>query len=150
MPWAAGLRCTASFSRIMTHGEKFVGCFVTVSCFASAHRGVSVAVEYGWDGLLFEIRRASFGAPRRRWEVPNRATTHDHMPGRHAHGSGERTHVIGTIENHTASRELVDIGSVQCGTGVVDLQIKRRLVVDKDKDEVGTRVLRCICCWAWR
>lgn len=45
--------------------------------------------------------------------------------------------MVGAIEDESIVRELVDVGCFQSRLGIVDLEVKRRLVIDDDKEEIG-------------
>jgi len=138
MPCAPGLIGITTLGCILPHRKELVGCLIAVTLFAGTHRGITCAIEYSRDRLLFQAWR-TLRRPLRRWrEVPYRTTTHNHVPRRHANRSAKRAHVIGSVKHHPTIRELVDVRRVQLRFWIVDLEVERRLVINQDEKEIGT------------
>ena len=138
VPDASRFISAAAFCCVMTDRELLVGTLVAVASLTGSHRAEARLIEDSSHRALLKIRWAQASADRSPpvRKVPHRAATHDHVTGRRADGSAERTHVISPVQYHAFSRQPVDIRRIQPRVWIVNLQIKRRLIVDDDEQDV--------------
>jgi hypothetical protein len=68
--------------------------------------------------------------------MPNRAAAHDHVPRRRANRTHERSHVIRPVDHHPLRGETIQGRGLQRGFWIVGFEVKRRLIVDKDEEDV--------------
>ena len=68
--------------------------------------------------------------------MPNRSSTHDHVPRSRAYPTYPGTHLIRAIDNHALGRQLFDNRRIQFASLIVKLEIKWRLVIDNDVENI--------------
>ena len=136
MPGTAGLVIATAFGGVVTDGEEPVGGLVAVAHFAGAHGGVTSAIEDSGQGVLLELRGTGFGPPRRDGQVPDGAPAHDHVSGGRAHGAAGGAHVVSAFKDHALGGEAIEVGRVQGGSRIINLEVEGRLVIDEDEEQV--------------
>jgi hypothetical protein len=143
MPSATSFRRAAAFGGIMNDIKQIVRRWVAVSLFASAHGGVSSTTEDRTDAVFFQFGRTCFrsGADG---EVPDRATTQDHVSRGRADRPGESPHVMGGIDDHALRRECSEMRGLQSGLTIIKAKIKRRLVIGEDEENVRLARFRSV------
>ena len=135
----------------MHHLELLICTIVAVATLARAHGVVSGPVKNRCQRVLNQIRWHQFRVQRIRigWRlaefpirnVPYCAPAHDHVPRRGAHATHPRAHLVCAINYHALSRQFFDDRSIQLAAFIVELKIKRRLIVDDDVEDVGALLL---------
>lgn len=68
--------------------------------------------------------------------VPDGSARHHHVTGRRAYPAYPGSHVVGSVQDHALLGQAVDVGRVENGARIVDLEVKRGLVVNDDEEEV--------------
>ena len=142
MPVAARLLRAATLGGIVPHRELGVGSTVTISILAGPHGIVTGLVEDSGQAILDRIHDAGlfllFLVPLSAGslQVPDRAARHDHSPGGRTYRTGHRAHVVGLVKGHAFRRQFANGGSVQDRGRVVGLEVKGRLIVRDDEQNV--------------
>ena len=68
--------------------------------------------------------------------MPESATAHDHVARGRAHAPNPRAHVVRSVDHHALGRKTVDVRRLERRPWVVNLQVKRRLVIGNDKQNI--------------
>ena len=151
VPGAAAGIGTAALHRIPPYREQRVGTLVAVAGLAGSHGSVARLVEDGRQGKAMRVRTCRLlgllSLPAflsslfsTRLQAPERAAAHDHAPRRGTDRPGEGAHVVGAIENHPPLGQLVEDRRLEPGGRVVGLEIKGRLVIGDDEENVGALI----------
>ena len=136
----------------MYHGELLIRIIVAVSTLAGTHSVVTGPVKNSCQRVLGQIRWNQFRVERIRIgrrlterpirNVPYCASAHYHVPRRRAHATHPRPHLVCAINHHTLSRQFFDDWRIQLTSLIIKLEIKRRLIVNNDVEDV--RPLQCL------
>jgi hypothetical protein len=132
---------TTTFVGVFSDSELLVGAFIAVPDFAGAHRRITGTIEDGGHGVLLEIGRTVTFCARPDRQVPQTSPAHNHVSRRRADCANERPHVMRAIENHPLGGEPIKRRGVQGRRRLVDPEIKRRLIVDNDEENIGAKLL---------
>ncbi len=144
VPVGAGFIGFAALGGVFDDLEFAVGDAVAVSLFAGAHGLVASVVKefwkcawrwWGWFycffAAFFRLLSDVLG------DAPDALTGHDHGAGTGADRTAPGTHVVGAIEDEAFFCEAVDVWGIEGGLGVVNLEIKGRLIIDDDEEKIG-------------
>ena len=150
MPGTSALVGASPLGGIMPHGEEGVGLFIAVAPLAGPHGVVARPVEDSRHRVHGQVRRNQpgigdvrvHGPARLVRDVPDRAARHDHVPRRRADSADPGSHVMGSVKHHAGGRQRIEIRGLEGGIRIVDLQVKGRLVVGDDEQDVGALVRR--------
>ena len=148
VPGTAAFRSALALRRVATDAKQRISRLVGVALLAGPHRVVAGALEHrrhrepleaGWavagSTPSRSLRPLRPARPDR--QVPHRAAAHHHVPARRADRARKRAHVVGGIEYHPLGGESLDHRSPERRGGVIQPEVKRRLVVDDDVEDVG-------------
>ena len=150
MPGASALIRASPLGRIVTDLEQRVSLVLAVPSFAGPHGVITCPVEDRRDRLHGKVRGnhcrvggvGVHDAVQSVRDVPDRATRHHHVPGGRADPTDPGSHVVGSVKDHAPGRQGIEIRSLQRRLRIIDLQVKWRLVVGDDEQDVGP-LLRC-------
>ena len=150
MPGTSALVGASPLGGIMPHGEKCVGLFIAVAPLAGPHGVVARPVEDSRHRVHGQVRRNQpgigdvrvHGPARLVRDMPDRAARHDHVPRRRADPTDPGSHVMGPVKHHASGRQRIKVRGLEGGIRIVDLQVKGRLVVGDDEQDVGPLVRR--------
>ncbi len=145
MPGASTLISTSPLRRIVTDLKKGVGLVIAVAPLAGPHSVIPSPVKDRRDRLHGEIGRnhRRIGGMRVHDPVqsvrymPDRATRHHHMPRGRADPPDPRSHVVSSIKDHALGCQGIEVWSLQNRIRIVYLQVKRRLIISNDEQDVG-------------
>ena len=145
VPMAALFVGAPAAGAVVAHSEELVGCFVAVTVLAGPHGIVAGPVEDSRQSVLGQVGRHLLrighvrvhDASRLVRNVPNRTARHHHVARGGAHSAHPGPHVMCPVQHHTFLGQAIDVGRVENGARIIDLEIQRGLVVHYDEQKIG-------------